>query len=86
MVWTIQGRGWAHELRMLVPSDHGRNRPRSDQYTLLIDGDEVAERIGLADILARVRKLLPRPASRRQRHESDRIAEGGWDDMEAMQE
>ncbi len=51
--WLFSGRGWAHCVRLLVPRDRGADRPRSDQYTVEIDGRVVAERIGVSDVLQR---------------------------------
>ncbi|MDA5374466.1 hypothetical protein PH344_25675, partial [Escherichia coli] len=68
--WLFTGPGWAHRVQLLVPADKGRNRPRSDQFTLLIDGHQVAERISITAALRLMQtKYLPRQQTRAQRRE-----------------
>lgn len=68
--WLFKGAGWAHHAQLLVPPDKGRNRPRSDQHTLLIDGQQVAERISITAALRLIQtEYLPRQQTRAQRRE-----------------
>jgi hypothetical protein len=68
--WMFTGPGWAHRVQLLVPADKGRNRPRSDQHTLMIDGQQVAERISISSALRLIQtKYLPRQQTRAQRRE-----------------
>jgi len=73
--WLFSGPGWAHAVRLLVPADKGRNRPRSDQFMLLIDGKMIAERISITAALRLIQTdYLPRQQTRAQRRE----VEGWW--------
>lgn len=68
--WLFTGPGWAHRVQLLVPADKGRNRPRSDQFTLLIDGQVVAERISITAVFRLIQtKYLPHQQTRAQRRE-----------------
>lgn len=68
--WLFSGPGWAHAAQLLIPADKGRNRPRSDQYTLLIDGKQVAERTSITAALRLIQTdYLPRQQTRAQRRE-----------------
>jgi hypothetical protein len=68
--WLFTGPGWAHRVQLLVPPDNARNRPRSDQHTLLIDGKQVAERISITAALRLIQtNYLPRQQTRAQRRE-----------------
>lgn len=70
--WMFSGPGWAHCVQLLVPADKGRNRPRSDQFTLLIDGQKVADRISITAALRLMQtKYLPRQQTRAQRRECE---------------
>jgi hypothetical protein len=70
--WLFSGPGWAHRVQLLVPADKGRNRPRSDQHTLMIDGQKVAERISISAALRLIQtKYLPRQMTRAQRRECE---------------
>ena len=69
--WLFTGPGWAHRVQLQVPPDKGRKRPRSDQYTLLIDGKQVAERISITAALRLVQTdYLPRQMTRAERREA----------------
>ena len=69
--WRFSGDGWCCVAHLLVPRDIGRNRPRSDHFTLMVNDRQVADRVTAA---AAFRLLqadhLPRPATRAQRAEA----------------
>ncbi len=68
--WLFSGPGWAHRVQLLVPPDKGRNRPRSDQHMVLLDGEQVAERISITAALRLIQTdYLPRQQTRAQRRE-----------------
>lgn len=82
--WLFSGPGWAHVARLLVPADKGRNRPRSDQFTLLIDGTQIAERISVTAALRLIQSAyLPRQQTRAQRREVDSWVCSARDDDDA---
>ena len=85
--WLFSGPGWAHRVQLLVPADKGRNRPRSDQHTLLIDGQQVAERISISAALRLIQtQYLPRQQTRAQRRECQSWANvRPWEDGDAEQ-
>ncbi len=69
--WLFTGPGWAHRVQLLVPPDKGRNRPRSDQFTLMIDGKQMAERISITAALRLIQTdYLPRQSTRAERREA----------------
>lgn len=61
---TLQGPGWAHVVQCLVPADTQRNRPRSDQHTVIIDGQPWADRAGLVALFDHLRDMVPRRLTR----------------------
>lgn len=62
---TVSGPGWGHTIVCTVPMETARNRPRSDQYAVEIDGAPWAELAGKIAILAELISMLPRALSRR---------------------
>lgn len=84
MVLTMSGAGWSHLVRLLVPADRGADRPRSDQYTVEIDGQRVADRMGLTALLDLMRtQYLPRAMTRQQRARCDGWAVSARDEADA---
>ncbi len=72
----LSGPGWAHDVRLLVPADRGRNRPRSDQFRVVIDGAVWAERAGLTAVFRHLHaNVIPPVLTRRQRYLSDQERE-----------
>lgn len=72
MCIDLHGPGWAHSVRLLIPAIRGTRRPRSDQYTVEIDGQNVADRMGMVALLDMLRtRYLPRQVTRSQRAEFD---------------
>ena len=68
--WLFSGPGWAHAVRLLVPADKGRNRPRSDQFDLWIDGRLIAERTNITAALRLIQTdYLPSMPTRKQSRE-----------------
>lgn len=68
--WLFSGRGWAHAVRLLVPADRGRSRPRSDQFALEIDGKRIADRASVSAALRLLQSdYLPRMPTRAERRE-----------------
>jgi hypothetical protein len=72
MHWPMSGIGWAADVRLLIPADRGRSRPRSDQFTLEIDGEVIAQRMGLTAIMRHLQaEVIVKQATRAQRRASD---------------
>jgi hypothetical protein len=70
MQWTMQGIGWAADVRLLIPPDNGRLRPRSDQFALVVNDEVIGQRMGMGAILAHLQaEVIPKQATRSQRHE-----------------
>lgn len=70
--WTLAGRGWSHDVRLLVPADRGCRRPRSDQYDLEIDGAVVLRWAGITAIHDLLRtRYIPAQMTRQQRWTAD---------------
>lgn len=74
--WLMQGAGYCHRVRLLVPPDRGGRRQRCDRYVLEIDGQAQDGLHGLTAALDEVRaRWLPRQASRAQRRAADVLGE-----------
>ena len=74
--WLFAGEGWAHEVKLLQPADRGTQRPRSDQFVLVVDGVVVLPLAGMVQIMEHLRtEVLPKQMTRMQRHQSDRECE-----------
>ena len=72
MHWPMSGIGWAADVRLLIPPNQGRHRPRSDQFTLLVDGEVIGQRMGMTAIMRHLQTaVLARQANRAQRGEID---------------
>jgi hypothetical protein len=70
MQWTLQGIGWAADVRLLIPPNRGRRRPRSDQFALVVNDAVIGQRMGLGAILSYLQtEVIPKQATRSQRHE-----------------
>jgi hypothetical protein len=70
MQWTMQGIGWAADVRLLIPPNQGRRRPRSDQFALVVNDEVISQRIGMGAILAYLQtEVIPKQATRQQRDE-----------------
>lgn len=66
--WTFKGPGCTHKARLFTPPDSTRNRPRSDQYALEINGQLVSERVNITAALRLIQsEYLPRLPTRAQR-------------------
>lgn len=73
MHWPISGIGWAADVRLLIPPNQGRRRPRSDQFTLVVDYEVIGQRMGLGAILRHLKeRVIPKQANRAQRDEINR--------------
>lgn len=77
--WQMVSYGRLYRVQAMVPPDVGAKRARSDRFVVVVDGTTLPEVIGLTDIMDHLRtKVLPRPMSRKERYEADRISEMGW--------
>lgn len=72
---TVKTRHESHTLTACIPAQRGVKRPRSDQFTVALDGEPVAGLEGYTAILARVGEWLPRMMTRKERAEVDSIRE-----------
>lgn len=61
---TLECDGWASVIDCEPPADTGRKRPRSDQYSVTVDGTPWSQRAGLVAIFDHARSLVPRRLSR----------------------
>lgn len=74
MHWPMSGIGWAADVRLLIPPNKGRRRPRSDQFTLLVNDEVIGQRMGLGAIWRHLQKcVIPKQSNREQRHEANAI-------------
>ena len=72
MHWPMSGIGWAADVRLLIPPNQGRHRPRSDQFTLMVDDEVIGQRMGMTAIMRHLQTaVLARQANRSQRGEID---------------
>lgn len=80
--WPLTSRsGWTVEVRLLVPASVGRNRPRSDQFDLEIDGAIALRRKGLTAVMEHLRtEVFPHQLTRLERYRADQAAEAVWSD------
>lgn len=67
-----------------IPAQHGIRRPRSDQFAVALDGEQVATLEGRTAIVARIGALLPVMMSRKQRDEADRLHEQDFAEGDAQ--
>ena len=75
--WTFAGPGWAVDVRLQYI------RARSDQYRVLIDGQEWSACAGVSETLAYVRKsMIPKTATKRERGDCRHWKFAKGDEME----
>lgn len=76
----MAGIGWAADVRLLIPPNKGRRRPRSDQFTLTINDEVIGQRMGLGAVWRHLHEhVIPKQATRWQREEIN----SGWRAMAA---
>jgi hypothetical protein len=73
--WQLSGLAGCADVLLLTPLDKGRRRSRSDQFTLVVDGVVIGERLSMTAIMRHMREnVLFRQDTRAQRRETDRFA------------